>query len=182
MFLYYLCILKIFLNSFLKKAFVTVFSYLLVRVTVLNILHSSKKERFWICPVRETTSIIYFSLWRKSWWFWKKPLLPCGAPQGYKQCASEVQNWMRIGILSLLKRAMLWDRPPSSQYENNYHYIPKVAVFGLWDFLSLFLPLYFFPPFFFFPPLLDSPYRLLLYLFVYGQGHSRQEPWVASPK
>lgn len=48
-----------------------------------------------------------------------------------------------------------------------------VAEFGLWDFFFP-LSLIFFP--FFPPPLLDSSYKVLLYLFVYGQGHSRQEP------
>lgn len=65
--------------------------------------------------------------------------------------------WMRNGIFSLLKKAMLWDRPPSSQHKNRGkdHYIPMVAEFGLWDFFFL-SSSFFFP---FFPP---SPAWLFL--------------------
>lgn len=73
---------------------------------VLNILHSSKKEGFWICPVREKTSLhISHSKEKEVLVALKKsPLLLSGSPQGYEQRASEVQDLNEKWNIQLIKK------------------------------------------------------------------------------
>lgn len=100
-----------------------------------------------------------------------------GLPKAMSSVPLKFMIWMRTGILSLLKQAMLWDRPPSSQYENREedHYIPMVAEFGLWGFFFS-LSLFFYPPFHSSLPcltLLTSFYCTCLYM---GKGTPGRNP------
>lgn len=87
-----------------------------------------------------------------------------GLPQVMSSMSLWLRNW--IGILTLLKKIMPWDRPPSycwsdvpqmglmphyvGQYESTEkgHYLPVVAAFGAWVVICLFV-------FLFSPPLHD---------------------------
>lgn len=105
-------------------------------------------------------------------------LLLSGILQDYEQCASEVQGLNENWNTQLIKKGNTVRQTTKLSIREQrrrplYSYGSRVwalrFLFSLFSFFFLF-------PLFFLPPLLDSSYKILLYLFVYGQGHSRQEP------